>query len=710
MANRDAAGRAADKSSIAVIRRTCVCGRWLAVFGVILCLSLSGPAAAQGPTTPEPSPRPASRDTSIYFAPRVTVKATRPRTTAGGASAVDLAIDSALVRPAPTLEQVLRDLPVVQIRANSRGEAQPALRGGEDRQIAVLVDGVPITLAWDHRTDLSIVPLTAARSVTLHRGLSSMLTGPNALGGAVQVDIVRGDRADVPPPTFMLDMGVDHMGGRSAAVTGGVHRAAEAGGAWTVRAGAGYRGLDGFALPHALDRVDAATRARLTNDGDLRLNTDQEAFDGFLALRRTGAGGAWTSLAATGYRIERGVAPEAHTTDPRLWRYPLQARGLVAASAGTGDRRTRWGQGDLETSFGFDFGRTEIDEYGALDYRNIVGGERGDDLTWTARVLGDHTLGRRGDLRAALTYADVSRDEVVGNNPEASYRQRLWSLASETDWRLPTGVPVRVSFGGAVDGADTPESGDKPPLDRLWNWGGRAGATAVLRNGALLAHGAVGRRARFPALRELYSGALGRFLANPGLRPETEWVNELGATLRDARAQLQVVGFHQVLLDGITRVSVATPDGNKFQRVNSGRTTGVGLELVGNLDLAPVAVGGDLTLQRVRGEDDAELEYEPGVFGRVWCEAPFVWQSAVGFEARGTGVQRFIDLDSGVLSRLSPGLRLDLRLSRGFVTRAGPWRRVDAVLAVENVADQAIFDQAGLPQPGRTVRLQARLW
>jgi hypothetical protein len=35
---------------------------------------------------------------------------------------------------------------------------------------------------------------------------------------------------------------------------------------------------------------------------------------------------------------------------------------------------------------------------------------------------------------------------------------------------------------------------------------------------------------------------------------------------------------------------------------------------------------------------------------------------------------------------------------------------VDAVVALENVADQPVFDQAGLPQPDRAIRLQARLW
>jgi iron complex outermembrane receptor protein len=666
------------------------------------------------PALAQPTPGAAPADTAIYDLPPVTVRAARPRTTAGGSSAVEVVLDSAATRPAPTLEQVLRTVPLVVVRANSRGEAQPALRGGEDRQIAVLVDGVPITLAWDHRSDLSVIPVTAARSVTLHRGLSSLLHGPNALAGAVEVDIARGDRADAAPPALVLDAGVDHTGARSAALTAGTLRA-HAGGRWLVRAGGGYRGTDGFALAHSLTRSDPATVARLTADGERRLNTDAQAFDGFLSLRRVNAGGAWGSFTSAGYRLERGVAPETHTSAPRLWRYPLQARGLGALSAGTGMRSTPWGRGDLEASLGADIGRTEIDEYDALDYRMVAGGERDNDRTLTARLLGDHTLGERGDLRMALTFADVSHDEVINGGPEASYRQRLWSLAAEADWKLPSSLPVRVSVGGAADGADTPESADKPALVRLWDWAGRAGATAVLKQGRVIAHLSSGRRARFPALRELYSGALGRFLENPGLRPEAQWVNEAGVTLRHRRGELQVVGFHQAMDDAITRISVATPTGNRFQRVNQGRVSARGIELVADATLGAFALGGSGALQRSRGEDAlgaaAELEYEPTIYGGVWAEAPLPARTRLGLDLRGTGRQRYIDIDSGVFSSLSRTMQIGLRLSRAFVFGiTGPWERLDVTLAVENLADQPIFDQAGLPRPGRTVRLQTRLW
>ncbi|MCH8982177.1 site-2 protease family protein, partial [candidate division KSB1 bacterium] len=79
--------------------------------------------------------------------------------------------------------------------------------------IAVLVDGVPLTMGWDHRTDLSIIPLTAARSIHLLRGLSSLLYGPNVLAGVVSVDVARGVERLEAPPAATLSAALDDNGG-----------------------------------------------------------------------------------------------------------------------------------------------------------------------------------------------------------------------------------------------------------------------------------------------------------------------------------------------------------------------------------------------------------------------------------------------------------------------------------------------------------------
>jgi iron complex outermembrane receptor protein len=655
----------------------------------------------------------------IFEIQGLTIMVPRPVSTTGGASAVDVLLDSLVMQPAPTLEQVLREMPLIQIRRNSRGEAQPALRGGEDRQIAVLFDGVPITLGWDARTDLSVIPMTSAQRISIIRGLSSVLHGPNVLGGVIEIDVARGAEMQTVPRAAQFDLGLDHTGARSLAASAG-SMVGTSRGSWIFRGGAGHQARDGVVLPDGAPEDPTLDAELLSEDGDLRLNTDASRYDGFFSARYRSEEGTWMSLSASGYWEKRGVAPEAHVQDPRLWRYPARSRILGAVSGGTGQRMTPWGEGDLEASFGLDLGSTEIDQFATAAYGDKVGGENSDDWTYTLRLLGDHSLGSRGEIRTALTYADVNHDEVLDGVESNTYRQRLWSLGTEAEWQLslnpdsPGSRPARFSVGFAVDGSDTPETGDKPSLETLWDWGGRIGFTTFAGRGDLLFHGSLSRRTRFPALRELYSGALGRFIPNPDLEPEALTGGEAGFTLMGEELEVQAVAFYQVLSDGIVRSSVSTPEGRKFKRINQDEIRSRGIELLASGRTGPVAWSWDLTLQRTRGVqpdgDEVKLEYEPGTAGKLSASFPLPLSLEAGFSGRFVGRQYCENPEAGGLVPFDSSRHLDLRLGRVFGFRGGRLTRAQATVHVDNATDALVLDQCGLPQPGRTLRVQFRIW
>ncbi len=660
----------------------------------------------------------ASQDTTKVVRIRgVVVEVPRPATTTGGTSAIEISLDS-LAIAAPTAEELLRGMPMVQIRANSRGEAQPDLRGAEDRQIAILLDGIPITLGWDHRTDVSIIPITSVRKFTMLRGLSSMLHGPNVLGGALEFDVVRGSSVAEPPPSFTGAFSLNNEGAANVGVTSAVSFVDDES-EWVLRAGGGFRDSPGLTLPGGARDHPKLREEFLADDKGLRLNSDRRLVDGFLAARYRGSGGTWLSSLVSVSDADRGVPPEAHVADPRLWRYPEQARLFIALSGGTERQPNRFGDSQVEANFGLDRSTTEIDEYESASYQRVVDGESGTTTTLTGRFLLDHLINDAIDLRSALTIADVKHSETFASGGGFDYQQRLWSLGGEVEVASRGllglgGGDTRWTLGGSLDGSDTPRSGDKEPLGTFSDWGMRAGLTRPAAGDRVLYHAGVSRRTRFPSLRELYSGALGRFRPSPDLKPESLVTAEAGVTFDTGDGlSLQVVGFHHRLTDAIVRTSTITSEGPRFQRVNRDEVRSTGLEIAAAGSLGALAYGGGITWKDVGVIDPHEpgseqrAEYQPNLSGTA--NLAFAGPGGVTLNGFGAyrGVQYCRNVEVAGFEKMDASATFDIEASRAFVV-GGPrsGRVAGATVGVANLTDSTVLDQCGLPQAGRTFRIQ----
>ncbi len=675
-----------------------------ALYASIVCLiGFDGSATENAPDDSDRKP--------IYTGEEVVVQAPRAVTTIGGASAVEAELDSLPVPAAASLENVLRELPMLHVRTNSRGEAEISARGSESRQVAVLVDGVPITLAWDARADVSVIPATALEDVTFTRGLSSMLHGPNVLGGVVEVRV--GDaRARSPERRLEITTGADDTGAFGTTVTTSIPFESRSG-SWLARAGVGFRDRDGEPLADGI-------REPVRTKDDLRLNTDLRNVNGFVALRYDTPGGAWLSFSGSSFDEERGIAAELGVPDEdaRLWRYPSVSRTLAVLSGGTGLRRSPFGgRGDLELSVGYDRGRTDIDAYATRAYDEVVGFDDGEDRTVTLRLLADQTLGRRGMLRGAFTWSGIRHDESLPEG-DARYRQEISSVGVENVWRTDGfGAVDALSFsvGAAYDRAATPEAGGRDTQEPLSELGARAGLSAVM--GRAVVHAGVSRRGRFPALRELYSGALDRFVPNPDLEPEKLLTTEAGISSRVGDGSAQLVVFHTLLEDAVVRVLLDDGTG-KFMRVNRNELTSTGLELIGAHRLGRIELSANATLQSVdltdtETDDTTRPENLPSAFGDARARFPIAAGAVGSVGVSYTGDQSVIDGITGDSVELDAEAILSASVSRSWPVRvswgAGTFSSAEARIAVDNLGDVALYDAWGLPAPGRRIRLELRL-
>jgi iron complex outermembrane receptor protein len=238
--------------------------------------------------------------------------------------------------------------------------------------------------------------------------------------------------------------------------------------------------------------------------------------------------------------------------------------------------------------------------------------------------------------------------------------------------------------------------------------------TQLLGEGNFLLHGGVSRRVRFPALRELYSGALGRFEVNPALNPEVLFVGELGVTGQLGGLEAQAVGFFQRLSDAIVRVSLG--DG-RLQRQNREIIRSLGLEILASYSWTRFTLAGDLTIKDVTQEDPSEPvgqrepEYQPWIAGGLGLKAVL----GSGFWASGRvehlGPRYCVHPDFDRDLRLGADTWANVELGYGFnLGSSYSGRRMELLAGVTNSTDAIAYDQCGLPQPGRRLLLQMRIF
>jgi len=189
---------------------------------------------------------------------------------------------------------------------------------------------------------------------------------------------------------------------------------------------------------------------------------------------------------------------------------------------------------------------------------------------------------------------------------------------------------------------------------------------------------------------------------------------EGGVTTKLGRGEIQVVGFHHDLTDAIRRITLPN---KKRQRINSDQLRSTGIEVLFTQMVGEVSLGGDLTLQSVDLIDpgtsaSSRPENLPERSGSARVRVPLGGGFTAGMEARYTGPQFCQDPDSGADVELDGGTWLNGDLARTWnvSTRTGVLSRMETRFSLDNLSNTALYDQCGLPRPGRLLRLQVRLF
>ena len=437
------------------------------------------------------------------------------------------------------LSDILKFIPGSTVTFGDKDTYTLKLRGVGANRIALLVDGVPVYEPYFSTFDLKTISAGSIDTVQVTKGPSSVLYGPNTLGGLVNV-ITRRPTAE-PSLTLTGSYGDKDTKGLGA----------DASYSWKKFSLAGdvlYQGSDGFKYP---DPVSGQT---------LRTNSDFERLNLNGKLYYTPSSSTEIMVNGGLYHSEYGMPPALFTQRARFWRFPKWDRSTLNAGGFTslgGDAFLR-------------FRAFYVNYYNTLDMFNdpamtdLDTSSTYDNSSYGGFALAELPTGERNTVKTSLLYQkDIARIQDDTGLPWDRFNQGTFSAGVEDHFSLTD--HWKVIGGLSLDVIDKYQGGSNNtslnPLIGL----------KFTPNQDLDFHVSFARKSRFPSMRSLYSLSSG----NPDLLAESGTSFELAATWNGPLFVTGSVFFNRFrnFID-----SVSLPDGTR-RYFNVGRAHINGFEV-----------------------------------------------------------------------------------------------------------------------------------
>jgi outer membrane receptor protein involved in Fe transport len=462
------------------------CGTLL--FGLALVLS---PALAQG--TAEDQKAKKEQEKSVRITEEIQVIGKAPRDVPLATVTTIGTTDIGKLKPRD-LSDVVKYIPGSMVTFGDKDTYNLKLRGIGANRIALLVDGVPVYEPYFSTFDLKTVSAGGIDTLQVTKGPSSVLYGPNTLGGLVNVITRR------PSSRPYLSL----TGSYGDKATSGL--GADGSYAWknfSLAASALYQASDGFYYP------DPETGKTLRANGDFeRLNLSGKLY--FTPSDKTEI-----MVSGATYQSEYGMPPALFTQRARYWRFPKWDRSSLSAGGFTtlgGDAVLRF------RGFTVNYTNT-LDWFADPAMTELDSSSTYDNSSYGGFALAEIPTGERNTVKASLLYQkDIARIQDDTGLPWDRYDQGTLSAGVEDEFRLTD--QWKVIGGLSLDYISKFQGGENnTSLNPLIG-------VKFTPSGDLDFHVSFARKSRFPSMRSLYSTSSG----NPDLLAESGTSFEFAAT------------------------------------------------------------------------------------------------------------------------------------------------------------------------------------
>lgn len=594
-------------------------------------------------------------------------------------------------------------LPGVTIQnVGARSEKLLFVRGFNSRQVPLYIDGIPVYVPYDGNIDLSRMTTADLSKIEVSKGYSSVLFGPNALGGSINLVTLKPQEKLTGDASFGVDIddSFDFSTYRTSANVGSDQ------GLWYVQLGGSWLNRDFF-------RLSESYQPNGVENGGRRNNSGSEDYKLSLKLGLTPNATDEYAISYYNQQASKETPPYAGmdpSVNPRFWQWPEYDKQSIYFLSRTIFAEKNY----LKLRAYYD---TFDNTLNAFDDATYTTQER--PFAFTS-AYDDYTIGgglevgtamlERNTLRLAFSYKkDVHRETDNPGDPKEHYEDDIYSLALEDTVRatdklsLVVGSSYDVQNGlqaeNNVDGVLIPFETDLSSALNL-----QGGAFYQINDSTRL-HLTGARRTRFPTIKDRYSFRLGSALPNPGLQPETATHFELGLAGRAMVVEYSVNVFTSVVSDAIENVTISPSLCSRppcFQLQNISKQRNRGFEV--SLDSSPLPrleAHIDYTYLERENVSSPELEVidtpDHKVFAYLGYDLTDAWRVLydVSFES-----SRFSSTDG--TRETSSFVVMGVRTS--YQTASG----LEAEMGLLNITDRNYAYDEGFFEPGRTLFVNVR--
>ncbi|GAA6766155.1 TonB-dependent receptor [Flavobacterium sp. CGRL1] len=474
------------------------------------------------------------------------------------------------------VSRALNLLPGISLTASGpRNESMVSVRGFDLRQVPVYMDGIPVYVPYDGYVDLARFTTFDLAAVDVSKGFSSVLYGPNSLGGAINLI----SRKPSKKLEYDGSLGMLNENGYKGNINIGSNL-----GKFYFQGGFSY--LDRNSTRISSNFIPTANENGGQRDNSYR--TDQK-----ISFKI-----GWTptekSEYAIGYINQQGEKGNPVYTGndplntlllkPRLWQWPNWDKEsfYFISNSGFDDKNS------LKTRLYFDRFKNTLDSYDDANYsaqtKPYAFESIYNDYTYGGNLEYNTKFIPKNDLKIAFHFKeDVHRENNLGE-PVRHFTDNTVLVGIEDIYKVNskfTVIPgvsynIRANKEAEDYNSTTKVISDYPSAQASDAFNAQIGLFYQLNEEQNLG-AAVSQKTRFATIKDRYSYRMGTAIPNPDLKPEKAINYELNYTANLFRKiTFQTALFYSSLSDAILSVSNVEP--GKSQMQNFGEADYKGIE------------------------------------------------------------------------------------------------------------------------------------